>query len=157
MDNFADIIDKISKKEILGIEDIYRLIPQREPFLMVDKVLDVDIEKKYIKAEKDVKESEYYFKGHFPNEPIMPGVLIIESLAQTASILGRILEQKDGIYVFAEIEKAKFLQLVKPKSTLVLEAKIISVRDPLIVADCVASCNKQIVAKCKIKAFRKNL
>ena len=67
---------------------------------MVDKVLDVDIEKKYIKAEKDVKESEYYFKGHFPNEPIMPGVLIIESLAQTASVLGRILEQKDGIYVF---------------------------------------------------------
>ena len=127
MDNFADIIDKISKKEILGIEDIYRLIPQREPFLMVDKVLDVDIEKKYIKAEKDVKESEYYFKGHFPNEPIMPGVLIIESLAQTASILGRILEQKDGIYVFAEIEKAKFLQVVKPNSTLIFDVQLIKV------------------------------
>ena len=155
MDNFADIIDKISKKEILGIEDIYRLIPQREPFLMVDKVLDVDIEKKYIKAEKDVKESEYYFKGHFPNEPIMPGVLIIESLAQTASILGRILEQKDGIYVFAEIEKAKFLQVVKPNSTLILEANAITTRDPLMVVEAIAKCNERTIAKCNIKAFRK--
>ena len=155
MDNFADIIDKISKKEILGIEDIYRLIPQREPFLMVDKVLDVDIEKKYIKAEKDVKESEYYFKGHFPNEPIMPGVLIIESLAQTASVLGRILEQKDGIYVFAEIEKAKFLQVVKPNSTLILEANAITTRDPLMVVEAIAKCNERTIAKCNIKAFRK--
>ena len=155
MDNFADIIDKISKKEILGIEDIYRLIPQREPFLMVDKVLDVDIEKKYIKAEKDVKESEYYFKGHFPNEPIMPGVLIIESLAQTASILGRILEQKDGIYVFAEIEKAKFLQVVKPNSTLILEANAITTRDPLMIVEAIAKCNERTIAKCNIKAFRK--
>lgn len=155
MDNFADIIDKISRKEILGIEDIYRLIPQREPFLMVDKVLDVDIEKKYIKAEKDVKESEYYFKGHFPNEPIMPGVLIIESLAQTASVLGRILEQKDGIYVFAEIEKAKFLQVVKPNSTLILEANAITTRDPLMVVEAIAKCNERTIAKCNIKAFRK--
>lgn len=155
MDNFADIIDKISKKEILGIEDIYRLIPQREPFLMVDKVLDVDIEKKYIKAEKDVKESEYYFKGHFPNEPIMPGVLIIESLAQTASVLGRILEQKDGIYVFAEIEKAKFLQVVKPNSTLILEANAITTRDPLMIVEAIAKCNERTIAKCNIKAFRK--
>ena len=116
---------------------------------------DVDIEKKYIKAEKDVKESEYYFKGHFPNEPIMPGVLIIESLAQTASVLGRILEQKDGIYVFAEIEKAKFLQVVKPNSTLILEANAITTRDPLMVVEAIAKCNERTIAKCNIKAFRK--
>lgn len=157
MEHFTDIETKLKKKQILNIDDIHCLLPQREPFLMVDRVLEVNIDNEYIKAEKDVNEDEYYFTGHFPDNPVMPGVLIVESLAQTASILGRILEQKNGIYVFAEIEKAKFLQLVKPKSTLVLEAKIISVRDPLIVADCVASCNKQIVAKCKIKAFRKNL
>ena len=157
MEHFTDIETKIKNKQTLNIDDIHCLLPQREPFLMVDSVLEINIDDKYIKAEKDVNEDEYYFKGHFPDNPVMPGVLIVESLAQTASILGRILEQKNGIYVFAEIEKAKFLQLVKPKSTLVLEAKITLVRDPLIVADCVASCNKQIVAKCKIKAFRKNL
>ena len=157
MEYLAEIEVKIKNKQILNIDDIHYLLPQREPFLMVDRVLEVNIDNEYIKAEKDVNEDEYYFKGHFPDNPVMPGVLIVESLAQTASILGRILEQKNGIYVFAEIEKAKFLQLVKPKSTLLLEAKIVSTRDPLIAVECMASCNKKIVAKCKIKAFRKNL
>ena len=157
MEHFTDIETKIKNKQTLNIDDIHCLLPQREPFLMVDSVLEINIDDKYIKAEKDVKEDEYYFKGHFPDKPIMPGVLIVESLAQTASILGRKKKKKNGIYVFAEIEKAKFLQIVKPNSTLLLEAKIVSTRDPLIAVECVASCNKQIVAKCKIKAFRKAL
>ena len=155
MEYFDNIETKIKNKQTLNIDDIHYLLPQREPFLMVDRVLEINIDNKYIKAEKDVNEDEYYFKGHFPDKPIMPGVLIVESLAQTASILGRILAKKNGIYMFAEIEKAKFLQIVKPKSILVLEAKIVSRRDPLIAVECVASCNKQIVTKCKIKAFRK--
>ena len=157
MDNVADIFKKIDKHELLLATDIFHLLPQRSPFLMVDRVLEVNINDRYIKAEKDVKEDEYYFRGHFPDKPIMPGVLIIECLAQTASILGRLLEQKDGIYVFVEIEKAKFLKVVEPNNVLLLEAKIVSMRDPLIVAECVASRNEQIVSRCKIKAFRRKI
>ena len=157
MEYFDNIETKIKNKQPLNIDDIHYLLPQREPFLMVDRVLEINIDDRYIKAEKYVNEDEYYFKGHFPDKPIMPGVLIVESLAQTASILGRILEQKNGTYVFAEIEKAKFLQIVKPQSTLVLEAKITLVRDPLIVAECFASSDGKVVSKCNLKAFRKQI
>ena len=157
MEYFDNIETKIKNKQILNIDDIHYLLPQREPFLMVDRVLEVNIDVEYIKAEKDVNEDEYYFKGHFPDKPIMPGVLIVESLAQTASILGRILAKKNGIYMFAEIEKAKFLQIVKPKSILVLEAKIVSRRDPLIAVECFASSDGKVVSKCNLKAFRKQI
>lgn len=142
-------------KEQLSKEDILTLIPQREPFLMVDKVIKLDISDKKLLAVKDIKQEEYYFKGHFPNNPIMPGVLILEAMAQTSSIIGRLLTKNNGTIMFAEIEEAKFLSIVRPNCQLQIEAKIEKIRDPFLLASCKAFVENSIVAYAKIKAFRK--
>lgn len=142
-------------KEQLSKEDILTLIPQREPFLMVDKVIKLDINNQKLIAVKDVKREECYFKGHFPNNPIMPGVLILEAMAQSSSIIGRLLIKKEGIIMFAEVEKAKFLNIVKPDCQIQIEAQIEKIRDPFLLASCKAFVKNKVVAFAKIKAFRK--
>jgi 3-hydroxyacyl-[acyl-carrier-protein] dehydratase len=70
---------------VLNREQIQEIIPHRDPFLLVDRITDIEPGKTAI-GEKDVRIEEYYFKGHFPQEPIMPGVLIIEAIAQTGAV-----------------------------------------------------------------------
>ena len=113
---------------MLNKEQIKEIIPQREPFLMIDEV------EEYIPGEsavayKYVNEEEWYFKGHFPGNPIMPGVLIIEALAQTGAVA--ILskdEFKGKIAYFAGIDKAKFRRKVVPGDTLRLEVELTKLR-----------------------------
>ena len=113
------------KKE-LNINDIKKLIPHREPMILVDKV---KIIKPFVSALgiKKINNNDHYFKGHFPNKPIMPGVFIIEALAQTASILVmHSLKMKSGnkLVYFMSLENAKFRKPVTPNSTLILNVKI---------------------------------
>ncbi len=127
-----------------GIEDI---IPQRDPFLMIDEV------EEYIPGEsaiayKYVREAEWYFKGHFPGNPIMPGVLITESLAQTGAVAILGMEENKGKNaLFGGIDKMKFKKMVVPGDTLKLEVKIIKRKGPIGVGEAIATVDGKIAAK----------
>ena len=109
----------------LTLKEIKKLIPHREPMLLIDKVKVVKHFEKAI-GEKKIKNNDYYFKGHFPNKPIMPGVFIIEALAQTASVLVMHSLKKTAdnkLVYFLSLENAKFRKPVMPNSKLYLYVK----------------------------------
>ena len=113
---------------ILGIDDIMRALPHRYPFLMVDKVLELEKDKS-ITATKMVTATEPHFQGHFPDMPIMPGVLIVESLAQTCALLAILSADlkeapKDAMFLLTGLEGCRFRRLVKPGDCLFLHAKL---------------------------------
>lgn len=106
----------------LDIHQILTLLPHRYPILLVDRVLELEPHKR-IKALKNVSINEPYFVGHFPNRPVMPGVLILEALAQTAALLTFAEEPRDpknSIYYFVGIDGARFKRPVEPGDQLIL-------------------------------------
>ena len=116
---------------MLNKEEIKNIIPQREPFLMIDEVEEYTPGESAV-AYKHVDESEYYFKGHFPGNPIMPGVLIVESLAQTGAVAILSMEENKGKNaLFGGIDKLRFKRQVVPGDTLKLEVKIIKRKGPI--------------------------
>ncbi|MGM0366642.1 MAG: 3-hydroxyacyl-ACP dehydratase FabZ [Actinomycetota bacterium] len=109
----------------LSKEQIKEIIPHREPFLLVDEVVDM-VPGEKIKAVKDVRADEYYFKGHFPSNPIMPGVLMVECIAQAGAISLLTLPQHKGkLALFAGIDKVRFKKLVKPGDRLEIEVEML--------------------------------
>lgn len=111
----------------MDIKEIMNIIPHRYPFLLIDKV--IKIEENKITAIKNVTANEYYFQGHFPTEHVMPGVLIIESLAQAGAVaLLSKDEFKGKIAYFAGINNAKFRRKVVPGDTLRLEVELTKIR-----------------------------
>ena len=132
---------------MLNKEEIKKIIPQREPFLMIDEVQEY-VPGESAVAYKNVDENEWYFKGHFPGNPIMPGVLICESLAQTGAVAVLCMEENKGKNaVFGGIDKMKFKKMVVPGDRLKLEVKIIKRKGPVGVGEAVASVDGKIVAK----------
>ena len=115
--------------EQIEINKILDLLPHRYPFLLVDRVLDYK-PFEFLIACKNVTINEPFFNGHFPNNPIMPGVLMLEALAQASAILSNLSRSaKEGhefIYYFAGIDNAKFKQIVIPGDQLRLEVKLAS-------------------------------
>ena len=108
--------------------DIQKILPHRYPFLLVDKITDME-EGKWIKGIKNVTINEPFFQGHFPGNPIMPGVLITESLAQTGAIMLLSMEENKGkLGVFTGINNFKFRKQVVPGDTLILEAELTQYR-----------------------------
>ena len=109
-------------------EEIKKLLPHRDPFLFIDKVLDLGAE--HIVAERYVSPEESFFKGHFPEFPIMPGVLIVEAMAQTCGILGsHIMKQTasdKSVYLLCGVEKVRFRKKVMPGDTLRFETQFIT-------------------------------
>ncbi len=132
---------------MLNKEEIKEIIPQRDPFLMIDEV------EEYVPGEsavayKYVKEEEWYFKGHFPGNPIMPGVLIAESLAQTGAVAILSVEENKGKNaLFGGIDKMKFKKMVVPGDKLKLEVKIIKQKGPIGVGKAIATIEDKIVAR----------
>ena len=132
---------------MLNKEEIKQIIPQREPFLMIDEVEEYKAGESAI-AYKYVNEEEWYFKGHFPENPIMPGVLITESLAQTGAVAILSLEENKGKNaLFGGIDKMKFKKMVVPGDKLKLEVKIIKKKGPIGVGEAIATVEDQVVAK----------
>ncbi|CUI17574.1 (3R)-hydroxymyristoyl-[acyl-carrier-protein] dehydratase FabZ [Candidatus Protochlamydia naegleriophila] len=109
--------------QTLDINQIINILPHRYPFLLVDRVLEMDIEKGYILAQKNVTINESFFQGHFPGAPIMPGVLILEALAQAGGILVHLRGPGDKIAILLNVNNAKFRQPVKPGDVLHLRGQ----------------------------------
>lgn len=129
---------------------IKKIIPHREPFLLVDEVIEIKPGKK-IKAIKEVKEQEYYFEGHFPSNPIMPGVLIVESMAQAGAISLLVLpEHKGKIALFAGIDRVRFKKLVKPGDRLELEVECLQFRRGVGKARATAKVDGQLACSAEI-------
>lgn len=114
----------------MDINEIKEYLPHRYPFLLVDRVVELDLENRHIRAYKNVSVNEPFFNGHFPQHPIMPGVLIIEAMAQAAGLLGfKMMNVKpsDGtLYYFVGSDKLRFRQPVVPGDQLQLEARHLS-------------------------------
>lgn len=132
---------------MLNKEEIKEIIPQREPFLMIDEV------EEYVPGEscvayKNVEETEWYFKGHFPGNPIMPGVLITESLAQAGAVaILSVPENKGKNALFGGINNMKFKKIVVPGDRLKLEVKIIKRKGPIGVGEAIATVDGVVAAK----------
>ena len=132
----------------LNIEEIKKLIPHREPFLFVD-TCEIFISGEHGKSEKFFSANEYFFKGHFPDNPIVPGVIIIEAMAQTAGIVVsyKLKEFKEKSVLFMSVNKAKFRKPIRPNDKVSFEVNFInSVRD---VYKFKGNCYKEDVKVCE--------
>jgi 3-hydroxyacyl-[acyl-carrier-protein] dehydratase len=135
---------------MLNIRDIERIIPHRYPFLLVDRVVEMEPGKRIL-ATKNVTANEWFFQGHFPGFPIMPGVLIVEALAQAGAVLLLSDESAKGqIPLFAGIEKCRFRQQVVPGDTLTLELEVISRRGPIGKGKARAKVGDKLAAECEL-------
>ena len=117
----------MSDAETLNATDIMRLLPHRYPFLLLDRVVDLKLGER-LTAIKNVTISELFFQGHFPNYPIMPGVLILEAMAQASAVLGfrstGTSAADDNVYLFVGIDKARFRQAVQPGDQLAIDIEL---------------------------------
>lgn len=117
----------MSEPETLNATEIMRLLPHRYPFLLLDRVLELEPGTRLL-ALKNVTLNEPFFPGHFPNYPVMPGVLIVEAMAQASAVLGfrstGTSAQDDNVYLFVGIDKARFRQAVQPGDQLRIEVQL---------------------------------
>lgn len=122
-------------------EQIKEVIPHREPFLLIDEVLEMEVGVR-AKARKFMSGDEFWFKGHFPDYPVVPGVLMVEMLAQTGAVcmLSK-PEFKGKTAFFGGIEKVKFRRQVVPGDMLDLEVEIIKTKGPVGIGKAIASVN----------------
>src|SRR5690606_25010073 len=107
----------------LDVKEILEILPHRYPFLLVDKIIDIDLEKGIIVGQKNLTFNESFFQGHFPGAPIMPGVLILEALAQAGSVLVHLKGEKEKVAVLLNVRNAKFRNPVRPGDILFLRGE----------------------------------
>lgn len=126
MENSNPILDG---KQVLEVTDIMGILPHRYPFLFIDRILEVE-RKKRIVAIKNVSINEPFFQGHFPGYPIMPGALVVESIAQAGGtlLLPEVPDRENKLMVFTSIERAKFRRPVLPGDQLRIEINVINWR-----------------------------
>jgi UDP-3-O-[3-hydroxymyristoyl] N-acetylglucosamine deacetylase / 3-hydroxyacyl-[acyl-carrier-protein] dehydratase len=118
--------------QVIGIEEIMRVLPHRYPFLLVDRVIEYD-EGKRVVGIKNVTINEPFFQGHFPGHPIMPGVLIIEAMAQVGGILlmGTVPDPDSKVVYFTSLDNVKWRRPVKPGDQLRFELEVTQIRGPV--------------------------
>ncbi len=136
----------------LDIKQIAKILPHRFPFLLVDRILDVNLEQGqgFIVGQKNLTFNEAFFQGHFPEAPIMPGVLIIEALAQVGGILIHMKGHHDKIAVLLTVNNAKFRNPVKPGDVLILKVEGIHLSSKAGRMQATATVNDKIAAEAEI-------
>ena len=133
----------------MDIVAIKKLLPHREPFLFIDEVLEKNATRTV--AKRKVREDEFFFAGHFPEEPIFPGVLIIEAIAQTGAVM-LMHRYKESLPLFMGIDKARFRRIVKPGDTLLLEVEIVHDRGRVVKLHGIAKVKDEIACEATILA-----
>ncbi|MEW8997516.1 MAG: 3-hydroxyacyl-ACP dehydratase FabZ [Thermoanaerobacter sp.] len=129
---------------------IRKILPHRYPFLLVDRIIEIEEGKKAVGI-KNVTANEPFFQGHFPDNPIMPGVLIVEALAQVAGIAVMNIEEFKGkLGLFTGIDKCRFKKVVRPGDQLVLEVLIDSIKMGLVKAKGVAKVGDEVAATAEL-------
>ncbi len=134
-------------------KDIKKYLPHREPFLFIDEVINIK-KNKEIHATKLISEDEYFLKGHFPNNPIFPGVIIIEALGQASGILGFVsmgkTPEEGSIYVLAGVDKVRFRKRVSPGDNLDLFSSVVGEKRGIWKFDCRAEVNNELICTATI-------
>ena len=135
---------------LLSAKEIMEIIPHRQPFMLIDTIEEMEPGVRAV-AKKCVTYNEPFFNGHFPGEPVMPGVLIIEALAQTGAVAILSLDENKGkTAYFAAINSAKFKQKVVPGDVLMLETEIIKVKGPIGIGKATATVNGKVAAQAEL-------
>jgi 3-hydroxyacyl-[acyl-carrier-protein] dehydratase len=139
---------------VLDIQEIMKLIPHRYPFIMIDRILELTLGEKIV-ALKNVTINEPFFQGHFPENPIMPGVLIVEAMAQAGAVLAaKSLDKEfhDSLIYFMGIDKVKFRKPVIPGDQLIFEMKFLKQRAKVFKMAGIAYVEKKMVAEAELMA-----
>ena len=143
----------------MNINEVKNFLPHRYPFLLIDRVISLEVGKN-LTAIKNVTFNEPHFNGHFPEQPIMPGVLIIEALAQATGILAFKSEvgkpQTGQIYMLVGVDKVRFKRIVEPGDQLEIYAEVITVKRGIWKFNCKATVEDQLVTSAEIICTQKS-
>ena len=144
----------------MDINDILQHLPHRYPFLLIDRVTEFNAGKSLV-GYKNVTYNEPFFQGHFPQRPIMPGVLILEAMAQATGLLAfKTVERgakRDSLYFLVGMDKARFKRPVEPGDQLVLRADLLRSKRGIWVFDCSASVDGKVVASAEIMCTEQDI
>jgi len=139
---------------VYGIEEIMRVLPHRYPFLLVDRILEIEPNKRVVGI-KNVTINEPFFQGHFPGHPIMPGVLIVEAMAQVGGmlLLGPMEDPESKVVYFMSLDNVRFRRPVKPGDQIIFEVEIIQIRGKIAKTRGVARVDGEVVAEAEMAAM----
>lgn len=144
----------------MNINDILNHLPHRYPFLLIDRVIEFN-KGESLRGIKNVTYNEPYFQGHFPQRPVMPGVMILEAMAQATGLLAfRTLENtadRDTLYFLVGMNKVRFKKLVEPGDQLVLTARLLRTKRGIWIFDCDATVDGKIAATAEIMCTERDI
>ena len=145
---------------MMDIHEILKLLPHRYPFLLVDRVLEID-KGKSIRALKNVTMNEPFFVGHFPHRPVMPGVMMLEAMAQTAALLSfataGVSPDSKTVYYFAGIDAARFKRPVEPGDQLVMDVSLLRMKAGIYKFKGVASVGEELACEAELMCTMRNV
>lgn len=151
--------NKSQQSKVINIEEIKTYLPHRYPFLLIDRITDYDLDKGFICGYKNLTANEEFFNGHFPHHPVMPGVLMIEALAQLSGVLYFLKNAKkpsaEGRFYFAGVDSAKFKRVVIPGDKLLLQVQFIRNKFDIWMFNGQASVDGDLACGCEFKIAAK--